>query len=98
MSGNDHVAGASEMLSGLAQTLPELRVSRGTTKPCLYARTPSGMPIIDELEPGLFVAAGGNGRMAKSADAVAELAVALATDGTWTEQLPRERFLAGAIG
>ena len=53
------------------------------SRPCIYTRTRSGLPIVDELEPGLVVVTGGNGRMAKSADAVAALAVALVIEGAW---------------
>ena len=98
MTGSEHRERAAEMLSALSRLLPDLKISRATTKPCMYTRTASGFPIVDELQPRLFVATGGNGRMAKSADAVAEMAVALAVDGTWDHQIPRERFRVGAAG
>ena len=98
MCGTAHNERAAEMLSALSRLLPELRVSRAVTKPCMYTRTASGFPIVDELHPGLFVATGGNGRMAKSADAVAEMAVTLAVDGMWDHEIPRERFRVGAVG
>jgi glycine/D-amino acid oxidase-like deaminating enzyme len=98
MCGSEHTARASEMLAALGELLPDLAVSQARTRPCIYARTPTGLPSVDELDAGLFVATGGNGRMAKSADAVAALAVTLAIDGTWDDQFPRERFRVANIG
>ena len=47
--------------------------------------TPSGLPTVDHLAPGLVVAAGGNGYAAKSADAIGALAASLLLAGEWTD-------------
>lgn len=83
MAGEAHEERLPAMVAALRGLLPGLRFGPIRSRPCIYARTRSGLPIIDELQPGLFVATGGNGRMAKSADAVAELAAALVVEGEW---------------
>lgn len=86
MSGETHAERAEAMSTALRALLPGIEFGRIRSRPCIYARTPTGLPIIDEVEPALFVVTGGNGRMAKSADAVAALAAALVTDGVWRDE------------
>ena len=43
-------------------------------KPCVTTYTPSGEPLLDEVEPKLFVAAGGCGAAAKSSNEIGRLA------------------------
>jgi len=62
------------------------------TKRCILCRTPNGYPIIDEIEDGLFVAAGGNGGSAKCSDALGHLAAGLAQGWPWPPDVPRELF------
>jgi len=64
------------------------------TTRCIICRTPNGYPIVDEVEDGLFVAAGGNGGAAKSADAIGRLAAGLMQHVDWPDELPREVFRA----
>jgi glycine/D-amino acid oxidase-like deaminating enzyme len=85
MAGDAHEERLPEMASALGELLPGLRFGLMRSRPCIYTRTPSGLPIVDELEQGLFIATGGNGRMAKSADAVAALATTLALEGEWDD-------------
>lgn len=85
MAGDAHEERLPEMASALGELLPGLRFGPMRSRPCIYTRTPSGLPIVDELEQGLFVATGGNGRMAKSADSVAALATTLALEGEWDD-------------
>ena len=80
------------MEARLAAMLPEVPVLRTEVKPCLYAKTPGGHPIIDHVAQSVVVAAGGNGRAAKSADAIGELAARLALDGVWSDPLPEAAF------
>ncbi|CAN5719528.1 FAD-binding oxidoreductase [soil metagenome] len=93
MSGDAHEALLAE-LRGLVEVLvPELRAESWATKPCMITDTPSGVPTVDHLAPGLVVAAGGNGYAAKSADAIGALAAGLLVAGTWTDPvLPPEPF------
>jgi glycine/D-amino acid oxidase-like deaminating enzyme len=72
--------------------LPEVEFQSFTVKPCIYARTPTLRPFIDHLGPRVVVAAGGNGRAAKSADAIGSLAARLALTGDWEDALPSSAF------
>lgn len=64
-------------------------------KPCLVTDSISGLPFIDEVEDGLFVAVGGNGHAGKSADAIGSLAADLALQGKWSDdELPADLFTA----
>lgn len=73
--------------------LPGTRVTSWHTRRCGDAHTAHAMPYIDVLEPGrLFVALGGNGRGARHADAVGQLAAVLALTGEWQSGLPRDTF------
>lgn len=95
MGGAAHGARLPAMSSALRALFPDLEFGAIRSRPCIYTRTPTGLPIIDELEQGLYVVTGGNGRLAKSADAVAALAVPLVTNGLWAdEQLDGSLFAA----
>lgn len=83
--------------AGLRAMLPDVKFGAIRAVPCMYARTPTHLPIIDEIEPGLFVGGGGNGRMAKSADAVASLVAGLVVSGEWNDPLDHALF-QGRIG
>lgn len=85
MGGDAHEGRLPAMAAALREMLPRLEFGAIRSRPCHYARTPSGLPFVDELESGLVVVTGGNGRMAKSADAVAALAVTLVTESTWCD-------------
>lgn len=67
-------------------------------KPCLIADTSTGLPFVDRVSDGVYVALGGNGHAAKSSDAIGELAATLVVnDGTWTDlQLDQASFAAVA--
>jgi sarcosine oxidase len=93
MGGADHEDRLPAMASALRELFPDLTFGPILSRPCIYTRTPTGLPIIDEIEPGLVVVTGGNGRMAKSADAVAALASRLVIDGEWVDSgLDRSLF------
>ena len=73
--------------------LPGIRVSSWHTRRCGDGHTAHAMPYIDVLEPGrLILALGGNGRGARHADAVGQLAAGLALTGEWQSSLPRDAF------
>ena len=85
MSGNDHEGWLDE-LSGLMEDLvPGIVAESWETNPCMITDTPSGLPTVDHLGPGLVVAAGGNGYAAKSADAIGALAAGLLVSGEWSD-------------
>ena len=75
----------------LGELLPDLALSETSTKRCLITYTAHGLPYIDEMEEGLFVAIGGNGRGAKSSDAIGAAAADLALEG-WADPLPHAGF------
>lgn len=85
MGGDAHRDRLPAMASALRALLPSLDFGPVRSRPCIYTRTPSGLPVVDEIEPNLFAVTGGNGRMAKSAAAVAELALSLVVDGSWAD-------------
>lgn len=95
MSGDGHRSEADHLRSFLDALVPGLVAEEWETKPCLITDTPSGLPVVDHLAPGLVVAAGGNGYAAKSANAIGALAARLVTDGRWTDPaLDAGRFAA----
>ena len=85
MGGDSHEERLPAMAARLGELLPGLQLGPIQSRPCVYTRTLSGLPIVDELGSGRFVVTGGNGRMAKSADAVAGLAAPLVIEGAWRE-------------
>ena len=74
--------------------VPNLQAQSYETKRCLVSYTPQGYPFIDELEPKLFVALGGNGSSAKSFDALGSLAARLVQTGRWQDHLDADLFKA----
>ncbi len=81
-----------ELIGLLTGMVPGVEFTRFVVKPCVYTRTPSGLPIVDHVNPRVVVATGGNGRAAKSADALGSLAARLALTGDWDDPLPSTVF------
>lgn len=83
-------------MRGLLQGIfPSVEFLGFTMKPCLISDTSHAMPFVDQVGSGLFVAFGGNGRAAKSSDAIGKLGADLALNGTWTDdELDRAAFRA----
>jgi len=67
----------------LSALLPKLARAPVVSKPCLLTYTPSGYPMVDELEKGWDLAAGGCGQAAKSSDQIGKLAVDLVCGTAW---------------
>ncbi len=80
----------------LPQLLPDVEVRSTALKHCVYAMTPTGYPIVDRLTDRVVVAAGGNGRAAKSSDAIGALAVGLVDSAVWSDPLPAGTFALAA--
>jgi len=74
--------------------LPSVDFLSFVTKRCVITRTPSKYPMIDRLSERLFIAAGGNGAGAKSADGWGRLAAGLMHDERWLEGVPRDPLRA----
>lgn len=93
-------SGADDQLRVMTEVfttiLPEVAFESFEMKPCLITDTSSGLPFVDRIADGLFIAAGGNGHAAKSADAVGALAASLIlNDGEWTDtELDQSQFAA----
>ncbi len=94
MAGTDADAQLPVMTEVLTTILPDVAFESFEMKPCLITDTSSGLPFVDRIDDDLFIAAGGNGHAAKSADAIGGLATALAlNDGKWTDtELDRDQF------
>lgn len=86
MSGRSHETELPRLRTILEATIPGLRATQWTTKPCLISDTPSGLPVIDTIDDGLVLAAGCNGSAAKSADAIGALAARLVVEGAWLDE------------
>jgi sarcosine oxidase len=91
---SDAEAWRPDLTAALARFIPSMEFTRIEVVPCIYSRTPHRHPIVDYVAPTIVAAAGGNGRAAKSADAIGALAVSLALDGEWSDPLDRATFSA----
>lgn len=69
----------------LLEVMPHAAFERFVMKPCLITDTPHGLPYVDQVADGLFVAVGGNGHAAKSSDAIGALGASLALNGRWSD-------------
>lgn len=93
MCGDDHEGWLDELRGLMEDLVPGIVAESWETKPCMITDTPSGLPTVDHLAPGLVVAAGGNGYAAKSADAIGALAATLLVSGEWSDgALDQEHF------
>ncbi|HZX55370.1 MAG TPA: FAD-dependent oxidoreductase [Ilumatobacteraceae bacterium] len=85
MTGTGHEADLDALRTLMLGVLPGLRVESWMTKPCLVPETPTMLPYLEVIEPGLVMAVGTNGYAAKSADAIGALAAGLVRNGRWTD-------------
>lgn len=94
--GSDDIEADREVFEQVVRSLvPSLFPAVVKMKPCLVTYTAHGLPYVDRLEDRVFVAAGGNGQGAKSADAIGALAAGLVQEGAWTDDaLGAEAFRA----
>ena len=93
MTGTRHEADLEWLRALLLGVLPGLHAEAWSTKPCLIPDTPTKLPYIEIVEPGLVMAVGTNGYAAKSADAIGSLAAGLVVNGRWTDaELDQESF------
>ena len=93
MTGAFHEADLDWLHSLLVSVLPGLHAEGWSTKPCLIPDTPTKLPYLEIVEPGLVMAVGSNGYAAKSADAIGALAAGLVANGCWTDsQLDEQSF------
>ncbi len=85
MAGTQHEADLDWLRGLMLGVLPGLQADAWSTKPCLIPDTPTKLPYLEIVEPGLVMAVGTNGYAAKSADAIGALAAGLALNGRWTD-------------
>ena len=74
--------------------IPEMKGRRGILKPCISTHTPSGYPMIDQVEGRIFVAIGGCGHGARAADEIGRMAASLVEYRGWHHDLPAKYFRA----
>ena len=82
------------LVRALVSQLPDVPFESFEVKRCVLALTPSGNPIIDQVDQHgrLFVATGGNGAAAKSSDEIGRLAAEFMHDGSWESELDQNMF------
>ncbi len=91
MSGRDHEADLDWLRALMLGVLPDLQAEAWSTKPCLIPDTPTKLPYLEIVEPGLVMAVGTHGYAAKSADAIGAVAADLVVNGEWTDADLEER-------
>ena len=69
----------------LGSIMPDVEVQSSMHKPCIVSVTASHYPYIDEVDRGVYVAAFGNGSIAKSSDEFGRLIARLVETGTWDD-------------
>lgn len=82
----------------LTSVAPDVKFDSWLMKPCLVTDTASGLPYIDQITDDLFVAVGGNGHSAKSADGIGALAASLVQLGEWTDPELDAHLFAARFG
>ena len=93
MRGTEHTNEMADLRSLVEAVLPGVRATAWETRPCLITETPTRRPYVEEVAPGLVLAAGGNGYAAKSGPAIGALAATLLREGRWTDEvLAADRF------
>src|SRR3954451_23289165 len=85
MTGTGHEADLDALRGLLLKVLPDFQAESWLTKPCLVPETPTKLPYLQMVDPGLVMAFGTNGYAAKSADAIGALAAGLVRNGCWTD-------------
>lgn len=93
MSSPGSATTAAELRDVVFRLIPALNGSQTRTKPCLLTYSPHGYPMIDEVEPGWFVAVAGCGKSAKSSDQSGKLVADLVLGRSW-EGFARSDFRA----
>jgi len=63
--------------------IPSLNSSQFEVDHCVITLTPTELPYIDEVSPGIFLAVGCHGYAAKSSDEIGRLLAVLASEGKW---------------
>lgn len=86
MAGSDADQQVGWLRRMLEALLPEAAFEGFVAKPCLITDTVHGLPYVDEVEEGLFVAVGGCGHAAKSSDAIGALAAGLVETHQWNDE------------
>lgn len=80
------------MSRALQSLWPQVAFEGMRTHRCIVCYTPSGYPMIDEVEPGIWVVTGGNGTGASKADGIGYLAAGQILRGEWLLDVSRGLF------
>lgn len=83
---------AAELADWVAERIPVLDGREAHRVGCVITETPSGVPIIDEVAPGVVVATGCAGASAKSSDEIGRLAAIRCAHGRWDSPLDESKF------
>lgn len=97
MAGRDEAR--RDMREAVFDLIPDLDVVSARAKRCLVTYSAHGLPYVDRLDEGLFVATAGNGAAAACSDTLGWLAAQLMLDRPWPANFQRrafERRFAGA--
>ena len=70
----------------LKAIMPDVTTQSSFHKPCVLCLTPSHYPYIDKVESGVYVAAFGNGAIAKSSDEYGRLIARLVETDNWDDK------------
>jgi sarcosine oxidase len=82
MAGDSDVM-AADIVAALRAMLPYVALQSWRSARCLVTYTPHGRPFVDQVGDRLYVATGGNGHSAKSADTMGYLAAQLMHGEAW---------------
>lgn len=88
-----------DLRDAILDLIPDLAIVSARVKRCLVTYSAHGLPYVDRLDDGLFVAAAGNGAAAACSDTLGWLAALLMLDRPWPAEFERsafERRFAGA--
>lgn len=92
--GNGHKDHHRALKRALREVFPTLSIRSTEFKPCLITDTPSHFPYVDMVDEHIGVAAGGNGKSAKSSDEIGRIAATMIQSGNWNTSLPKLAFAA----
>ena len=78
--------------TALAKFLPDIKFERITTAPCVYTATATGYPYLGQIGEHVFVATGGCGTAAKSADEMGRIIATWALNGKCPAPYRQDQF------
>lgn len=83
---------AAALVEWVGERIPVLSGRDAHRIGCVITETPTGLPIIDEVAPGVVVATGCAGASAKSSDEIGRIAAVRGAHGRWDSPLDESLF------